>query len=148
MEITKIGPVGGPGGETFGSYMIPEGARLAAIHVFAHVFVEGLGLEYWDEIGQQRLLAPVGIAGGTKHVIQLGSNEHIIGVSGHYGWFVDSLRVHTNRRTSELFGGPGGDHSYELYAPQDEEVVGFFGNAAWYIDAVGILTRPLASPND
>lgn len=143
MEITKIGPVGGRGGQIFGAYMIPEGTRLAAVHIFADTYIEGLGLAYRDRFGQQQTLSPVGIAGGTRHVLQLGTEEYVIGISGRCGWFVDSIRLHTNQRVSELYGGSGGDESYALSAPEDDEVIGFFGNAAWYIDAVGILTRPL-----
>ncbi len=87
----------------------------------------------------------MGIAGGTRHVLQLGTEEYVTGISGHCGWFVDCIRLHTNQRVSELYGGPGGDETFALNAPDDEEVVGFFGNSAWYIDAVGILTRPLAA---
>lgn len=145
MEISKIGPVGGSGGQIFGAYMIPDGTRLAAVHIYADTFIEGLGLVYRDQFGQLHSLSPVGIAGGQRHVLQLGTEEYVIGISGRCGWFVDSMRVHTNQRISDLFGGSGGDHAYALGAPEEDEVIGFFGNAAWYIDAVGLLTRPLAA---
>ena len=145
MELSKIGPVGGGGGQTFGAYMIPHAMRLAAVHIFADTYIEGLGLAYWDEFGHQQTLSPVGIAGGSRHVLQLGTDEYLTGISGRYGWFVDSIRLHTNIRVSDLYGGTGGEQTYSLAAAEDEEVIGFFGNAAWYIDAVGILTRPLAA---
>lgn len=44
-------------------------------------------------------------------------DEYLIGVSGRAGWYVDSLRFHTNKRVSAVYGGAGGDPGLLVYGP-------------------------------
>ena len=144
MEPKHLGPVGGDSGRPFDGYDIPEDARLTAIHVFAEWVVDALRFDYVRADGTPGSQPPIGGLGGRHHVFYLDDDEFLIGLSGRCGWFVDSVRFHTNKRVSDAYGGRGGERDYALMAPPDTEIAGLFGRSDWYLDALGVSVRPLA----
>lgn len=144
MEMLQLGPAGGTGGKPFNHTIIPEGARVTAVHVYTDWVIDALGLEYVTADGTPGSLPPIGGIGGKHYVFNLRPNETLMGISGRYGWYIDGIRFHTDQRVSELFGGEGGIYDFEFHAPAGYEVSGFFGRADWYIDAIGLFTRPVA----
>lgn len=142
MDTILLGPAGGDGGHPFSHYERPGGARITAIHIFADWVIVGLQLEYVNGDGSPGSLSRVGGAGGQPHVFTLDDGEYLTGISGRSGWFVDSLRFHTNRRVSPLYGGPGGERDFLFIAPDAYEVAGFFGRGDWFIDGLGVAARP------
>ena len=144
MQPKQLGPIGGESGRPFEDYTIPADARLTAIHVFAEWVLDALRFEYAGSDGQPGGNPPVGGLGGYHHVFYLDEDEYLLGISGRCGWYVDSVRFHTNKRVSDLYGGEGGEQAYQLMAPAGHEIVGLFGRSDWYIDALGVILRPIA----
>ena len=144
MEPKNLGPVGGHGGQPFDDYSIPDDARLTAVHVFAEWVVNAVRLDYAHADGALGSRPPVGGLGGNHHVFYLDEDEFLIGLSGRCGWYVDSVRFHTNKRVSDLYGGSGGERDYALMAPPGAEIAGLFGRSGWYLDALGARLRSLA----
>lgn len=141
MEQMQIGPAGGNGGKPFDHYDVPEGARLTAIHVFTEWVLNAIQFDYVAADGQPGSRPPMGGLGGEHHVFYLDEDEHLTGISGRAGWYVDSVRFHTNKRVSAVYGGGGGDRDFSFLAPEGYEVGGLFGRSAWYVDALGIVAR-------
>ena len=80
-----------------------------------------------------------GGGGGNESIIRLDSDEYITGISGRCGDTIDSLRIITNKRTSQLFGGRGGSRDYRIDVPAGNQAVGFSGRAGESLDGVGLL---------
>ncbi|MBP8949785.1 MAG: hypothetical protein KBG73_13170 [Candidatus Promineofilum sp.] len=144
MEPKQLGPVGGDGGRPFGGYDIPDDARLTAVHVFGEWVVDAIRFDYVHADGALGSRPPIGGLGGSHHVFYLDEDEFLIGLSGRCGWYVDSVRFHTNKRVSDLYGGSGGERDYALMAPPGYEIAGLLGRSDWYLDALGVRLRPLA----
>ena len=144
MEPNHLGPIGGEGGKPFDGYGIPDDARLSAIHIYAEWVIDAIRFDYVAADGATGSRPPVGGLGGFHHVFYLDEDEYLTGISGRCGWYVDNIRLHTNKRVSETYGGEGGERAYELLAPPGYEVAGLFGRCDWYIDALGLWLRPLA----
>lgn len=141
MADLVLGPSGGNGGHEFSGYAIPAGAKLREIHVNTGLFVDGLQLVYSGADGVLIEMPHVGGRGGLHHTIKLDADEYLVGISGRCGRYIDSIRFHTNKRTSDRYGGHGGDEEYRYEAAADSEVVGLFGRAAWFIDQLGVIVR-------
>ena len=144
MEPKNLGPVGGHGGQPFDDYGIPDDARLTAVHVFAEWVIDAIRFDYAHADGATGSRPPIGGLGGNHHVFYLDEDEFLIGLSGRCGWYVDSVRFHTNKRVSDLYGGRGGERDYALMAPPGYEIAGLIGRSDWYLDALGARLRPLA----
>lgn len=141
MEQMQIGPTGGNGGKPFDHYDIPENAHLTAIHIFTEWVINAIQFDYETAGGDTTGRPPIGGLGGEHHEFFLDKDEYLTGISGRAGWYVDSIRFHTNKRVSDVYGGSGGDHDFSFEAPDGYEIGGLFGRAAWYLDAVGINVR-------
>lgn len=146
MTLTKHGPVGGDGGRLFDDYAIPDGFRIKEIHLLTTNVVEGIQFTITDGKGGKTMPVLGGNSSNRKRhfVFALGRDEYLTGLSGYYGWYIDALRIHTNRRVSPLYGGHGGEKAFLFTANEGEEVVGLVGRADWYVDALGVLTQSRA----
>ena len=146
MSLTKHGPVGGQGGLEIGEYAVPNGFKIKEIHLLTTNVVEGIQFTITDGKGGKTMPLLGGNSNNRKRhfVFSLGRDEYLTGISGHYGWYVDAIRIHTNRRVSPIYGGHGGQKDFYFSANDDKEVVGLVGRADWYVDSLGILTRQKA----
>jgi predicted flap endonuclease-1-like 5' DNA nuclease len=142
MSETILGPVGGLGGQEFGDYRVPAGARLTEIHVYTDKYIDALQFVYSDGAGQIVTMPKVGGLGGQQFIIALGDDEYITAISGTYDWYIDTIRFHTNHRITETYGGQGAVHEFLLEAPADQEICGLFGKNDWFLDSLGGLARP------
>lgn len=142
-NMTK-GPVGGDGGAEISAYQIPDGYRIKEIHLLTTDVIEGIQFTVTDGTGGRSMPVLGGQSSNRKKhfVFAMGHDEYLTGISGHYGWYIDSLRLHTNRRVSPLYGGHGGEQEFFFTAGEGEEVAGLVGRAGWFVDALGIVTRP------
>lgn len=140
MDKYQIGPAGGNGGNPFDHYDIPADSRLTAIHVYTEWVLNAIQFEF-DSAGQPGKLPPIGGLGGEHHVFYLDDDEYLTGISGRAGWYIDSIRFHTNKKISPMFGGKGGERDFSFEAPAGFEVSGLFGRSAWYMDALGVSVR-------
>lgn len=150
MDIMHIGPAGGDGGQPFSHYDIPDDARITVVHIYTEWVVNAIQFDYVRADGTTGG-QPVGGMGGEHHTFHLDDDEYLTGISGRCGWYIDSLRLHTNKRVSPVYGGQAGDRDYLFVAPEGYEVFGLFGRSGWYIDALGVSARPrleLQPPED
>jgi predicted flap endonuclease-1-like 5' DNA nuclease len=141
MADLVLGPSGGNGGHEFAGYTIPAGAKVYEIRVNAGFYVDGLQLVYIDNGGSVQELPHLGGKGGFHHTITLDADEYLTGISGRSGRYVDSIRFHTNKRTTDSIGGSGGENEFHFEAAADGEVAGFFGRADWFVDKLGVIIR-------
>lgn len=141
MDQFQIGPVGGNGGSPFEHYDIPDDARLIAIHIYTEWVINAIKFDYAYTDGALSGNPPIGGLGGEHHVFYLDEDEYLTGISGRAGWYIDSIRFHTNKRVSTSYGGVGGDRDFEFLAPSGYSVSGLFGRSAWYLDALGVTVR-------
>lgn len=146
MTDINLGPAGGLGGIEITNYVIPSGARIKEIHVFAEYYVDALQIVYEDARGNEVYMLKLGGQGGQQHVFALAADEYLTGVSGRCGWFIDQLCFHTNQRVSETYGSAPGEEDFHFVAPEGQAVVGFCGRADWFVDALGVVVRPLSPP--
>jgi predicted flap endonuclease-1-like 5' DNA nuclease len=144
MADTRIGPAGGLGGIEFDNYAVPTDGRLTEVRIFAGQYVQGVQFVYADAAGNTVEMPMIGGDAGTRYAFTLDAGEYLTGISGLTDWYIDRIRLHTNKRVSDDFGGTGTDVEYRLEAPAGEAIVGVFGRSNWYIDALGIVTRPVA----
>ena len=86
-----------------------------------------------------------GGGGGRENTFTLDSDEYIIGISGRYGDVLDSLRIHTNKRTSPTFGGAGGSNDFRIDVPSGSQAIGFVGRSGNTVDAIGLSSAPYQS---
>ncbi len=142
-QINHTNTVGGRGGSEFMDRDIPLGARLSEIRVRSGDYIDAIQFVYTLSDGRQ-LEGPLhGGTGGTYEVFRLGSDEHLLGISGRYGRYIDSIRFHTDRRTSPAYGGNGGNRDFRIYVPQGNQAIGLVGRAKRYLDAVGLTHTPI-----
>ena len=141
MADLVLGPSGGNGGHEFHGYTIPAGAMLREIHVNAGLFVDGLQFVYQEAGGALVEMAHLGGRGGLHHTITLDADEYLVGVSGRCGRYIDSIRFHTNKRTTDSYGGHGGEDEYRYEAATGSEVAGLVGRADWFVDQLGVIVR-------
>jgi len=146
-QISQTSIAGGGGGSYFSDRDVPSGARITGIRVHAAAWIDGIQAVYLLPNGRSADGLRHGGSGGREGFFRLDSDEYIIGISGRYGGHVDSLVLHTNKRTSRQYGGRGGDRDYRIEVPMRSQAVGFAGRAGGYLDAIG-LTYATMSQND
>jgi hypothetical protein len=129
---------GGAGGAAFVDADIPPGARIVEVRVKAGNYLDSIQFIYSLPNGRPLEGARHGGNGGRAASFRLDPGEYIVGLSGRCGEYVDSLRIHTNRRTSQLFGGMGGDVEYRIDVPNGNQATGFMGRSGEYLDAIGL----------
>ena len=135
---------GGSGGTEFVDGDIPAGATIVEVHVRGGDVVDSVQLIYSLPDGRPFGAARHGGGGGRDAAFRLEPGEYIVGISGRCGTYVDSIRIHTNRRTSQLFGGRGGDRDYRVDVPDGNQVTGFMGRSGAYLDAIGLTYDQIA----
>jgi len=144
MSEPTLGPTGGSGGQEFSDYAAPAGTAVCELHIFIGNYVDAIQLAYAgadDVLVRLPKIGGQGLPSAGRHVLTLDADESITGISGRSGKYVDSIRIHTNKRTSDSFGGHGGEHDYRFEVADNEEIAGFFGRADWFVDALGVIVR-------
>jgi len=142
QTISQTQTVGGPGGDAFQDTSIPVNARIFEVRVSAGSFIDSVQLVY--ELPDGRTLASTrhGGSGGQTNSFRLDADEYIIGISGRHGQNIDSLRIHTNKRASQLYGGSGGRQDFRIEVPSGNQAVGFIGRSGRFVDALGLAYTP------
>jgi hypothetical protein len=136
VAVTEL--AGGRGGREFTDPPPSPGARILEIQIRAGDTIDAIQVIYLMPDGRTAPGPQHGGRGGNPGVFRLDSDETILGISGRYGDTVDSLRFHTNKRTSPVFGGRGGDRDYRIDVPNGSQFAGFTGRSGSTIDALGL----------
>lgn len=66
-----------------------------------------------------------------------GPDEYLTRVEVRAGAWIDAIRFHSNKRSSEWMGGSGGD-LYCLTPPSGKRIRGLFGTAGHYVGSIGL----------
>jgi len=144
LASTEI--MGGQGGNAFTDFQPPPGARVAEVRIRSGDRVDSVQMVYTLQDGRSVVGPRHGGTGGGLSTVRLDRDEYVIGLSGRCGDNIDSLRIHTNKRTSQLFGGGGGSREYRVTIPAGNQAVGFTGRAGDYLDAIGLAYIPIPAP--
>jgi predicted flap endonuclease-1-like 5' DNA nuclease len=126
-------------------YVVPAGAKVREIRVNAGHYVDGIQLVYSDADGSLVEMPHLGGRGGSQHSVSLEADEYLTGLSGRCGRYIDSIRFHTNKRSTDSYGGPGGEEKYRFEAASSSEIVGLTGRGDWYVDQLGVIIRERAT---
>lgn len=141
-QVYKNGYSGGRGGVEFIDAAFPPNSRVYEVQIRSGAFIDSIQIIHKTPQGVEHAFPKHGGEGGTLNIFTLGDNEHIIAISGRYGEFIDSLRIHTDLpRSSPTYGGPGGEADFNYEAPDGTEIAGFYGRAGDLIDAIGVVLR-------
>jgi hypothetical protein len=143
QQFARTEVIGGSGGRSFSEPELPEGARVMEVRVRSGEFVDSVQMVYMLAGGRTETGPRRGGSGGRNSSFRLDSDEYITGISGRYGDLIDSLRIHTNKRTSPLFGGRGGERDYRIDVPAGYQAIGFAGRSGSYLDAIGLAYIPI-----
>ena len=138
---------GGKGGSAFADRDIPAGARITQVRVRAGERVDAVQAVYLLSDGRTVEGTLHGGTGGNVSSFQLDRDEYIIGLSGRCGDRIDSVRIQTNKRSSQDFGGRGGSQEYRIDVPAGNEAIGFTGRSGKYLDAIGLIFAPARTPS-
>ncbi len=137
---------GGSGGTPFADGDVPAGTRVVEVRIHSGSYIDSIQMIYNIPDGRVLEADRHGGNGGRPARFQLAPGEYIVGISGRCGTYVDSVRIHTNRRTSRLFGGNGGDREYRINIPEGNQVAGFVGRSGNYLDAIGLIYQRIRGP--
>lgn len=134
--------VGGRGGDPFSDVDIPTGARVLEVHIYSGGYVDAIQMQYALSDGRMLMGPRHGGPGGQLSIFRVDSDESIIGISGQYGNYIDSIQILTTKRSSPMFGGSGGGQEYRINIPTGNQAIGFAGRAGRYLDAIGLIYIP------
>jgi hypothetical protein len=137
-ELGLTALAGGRGGKPFQDSALPAGGRIAEIQIRAGERIDAVQVIYTLPSGRYQEGVLHGGSGGAANVFRLDPDEYVIGISGRCGDTIDSLRIHTNRRSSPLYGGGGGSREYRIDVPRGTRAVGFAGRAGDQVDAIAL----------
>lgn len=141
QNLFYCGPSGGAGGEPFVDDAIPKNSRVYEIQVFAGDFIDAIRLVHENNRSELLELRKHGGPGGQPYVLTLDPDEYLIAIEGQHNKFVHALKFYTNKRTTDWYGGRGGNYTFKYEAPEGYEIVGLSGRAATFLDALGVLFR-------
>ena len=136
--MAEISPVGGSSG-LLRKDPVAGVEKVIAVLVGAGLYIDFLQLIVRQD-GVPQALAQHGGDGGHLTPFVLADDEYLTGITGRYGWYVYSMTLHTNKRTSQKFGGSGGERDYSIQAGAGEQIVGLRCRSEQYIDAIGAIT--------
>ena len=135
---------GGRGGNPFSDPQQAAGTRVTEVRIRSGEMIDAIQMVYETISGSSMDAGLHGGSGGRLNYFRLDADEYITGISGRCGDLIDSLRIHTNKKTSPLFGGSGGNRDYQILVPGGTEAVGFTGRSGQRLDAVGLIYAPLS----
>lgn len=146
-DLHKSSLVGGCQGELKEGKYLPRDARVRSIQVRSTWVVEAIKFNYVLNGRSASLVwGPDGSNWSRPEILPVGTK--LKAISGRYGMYLDAIRFHyTNGRTSDYFGGEGGDIEFKIPIPQKDgnpigDIVGFHGKWGAWIDAIGLVIRP------
>jgi hypothetical protein len=139
--MTEISPIGGSGGR------IQKDPTAGVEKVIAILISAGLCIDFLQLIVRQngvpQALVQHGGDGGHLTPFVLADDEYLTGITGRYELYIYSMTLHTNIRTSQRFGGSGGEREYSIHASAGEQIVGLWCRSGQFVDAIGVITAPI-----
>ena len=131
------GEFGGKGGVPYLCIFQPP-ARLNKIIVWHRDCVDGIQLET-----DLSVLPRIGGTGKhrdvQKDVIELSTDEILLGVTVEYWQYIDRITLHTSQRNYGPYGGQGGRLTRTLFSPPGNKLVGFKGRHWELVDSIQLM---------
>jgi hypothetical protein len=125
-------------GDRFSDNEIASRARISQVNVFSSNYICAVQLIFTYPDDHKRISLRHGGSGGQLSSFSLDTDEYVVGLSGRYDAHIDSLRIHTNKRTSPLFGGNGGTQDYRIDVDAGNQAIGFVGRSGRYLNAIAL----------
>ncbi len=139
-QISRYEPFGGAG--TNFSDICNE---ISAVKIKAGWWIDGIQLVCSEGAKPFR-----GGTGGSLHTFKLGAGEYITRISGtafgQYGPYVVSIQLHTNRRSSPIYGVKRGSKPFNFTVPSGSKITGLNGRFNKYLGAIGVFYKPIYTP--
>ena len=129
---------GGSGGNSFSDTLPAAGTRVTEVRIRSGQYIDAIQVVYASASGSSVAAGQHGGSGGRVNIFRLDADEYITGISGRCGDIIDSLRIHTNKKSSPLYGGSGGSRDFQIVVPNGSQAVGFVGRAGQYLNAIGL----------
>jgi len=133
----KFGPSGGNGGGDFCDTPLP-GAKIKEIEIWADKIIRGIQITWADNSRSEMH----GNSPFESQLVRLKPDEYLVGISGRYGKYLDSITFITTKK-EHSFGGAGGDVEYAYNATppylQPAHIIGFLGQSDTKIHAIGCI---------
>jgi hypothetical protein len=143
QTISQTPIAGATGGSAFQDSAITQDARVAEVRIASGDFIDSIQFVYALADGRRATGTLRGGSGGNVNTFSLDSDEYITGISGRFGRYIDSLRIHTNKRTSPFYGGSGGREPFRIDVPPANQAIGLIGRSGRYLDALGLIYTPV-----
>jgi phage tail protein X len=143
QQLESTTTFGGSGGDGFTDFQPPADTRIVEVRIRSGDTVDALQMVYSLPNGRTVTGPRHGGTGGRQSTFRLDANEYVTGISGRFGDTIDSIRIHTSRRTSPTYGGRGGSRDFRADVPSGNQAVGFTGRAGDTVDAIGLVYSPL-----
>lgn len=146
MNVVYFGASGGLGGLSFSddAIMLDKNYRIKKIVIRAGTLIDAVQICWVDPSGKDFWGQRHGGNGGREYTFNLDPDEYILGIQGKYQYFVNSLQLVTNKRTSQLYGGTGGEQHYSYNRGMTwpgMKVIGFWGKSGTLVDSIGCLFK-------
>lgn len=141
MELKYCGPSGGTGGEEFSDDVSSQDCQVLEVQIYAQRQVNAIRIVHETCDGHRHTFPLHGRATADCYTLTLAPDEFIIGINGHFGTQINSIRIQTNKQVSPLLGREGGEGAYRYEAPPGAEIVGFCGRARDTLNAIGVILR-------
>ena len=136
--MAEINPIGGSGG-TLRKDPTDSVKKIIVVLIGVGLLIDFMQLIV-RQYGTTQALAQHGGEGGHLTPFVLADDEYLAGITGRYGLYINYIILHTNTRTSQRFGGLGGEREYSIQANTGEQIVGLWSRSDIYIDAIGAIT--------
>ncbi|XP_073108270.1 mannose/glucose-specific lectin [Elaeis guineensis] len=139
-----VGPWGGSGGT---AWSFETAWTITKIKISVGDVVDSITFQYMD--GETtRWSSRYGGAGGKPTEIDLGTNNNLEAISGHYGNYYGKtvIKSLTFVTTTGTYGPYGPEEGTTFSLPvKAGKVVGFFGRAGQWLDALGFYLKPTSA---
>ncbi|XP_038990481.1 mannose/glucose-specific lectin-like [Phoenix dactylifera] len=139
-----VGPWGGSGGTP---WLFENALAITKIKISAGDVIDSISFQYMD--GATARWSPTyGGTGGKPTEIDLGTNNHLKAISGHYGNYygIVVIRSLTFVSTTGTYGPFGQEEGTAFSLPvKAGNVVAFFGRAGQWLDALGFHLKPTSA---
>ena len=141
VKSYKLGPSGGNGGRKFADSPISLTSRVTQVQMRSNGSIEAVQLMAECPDGTSISLGLHGGTDGQLEVFPLDRDEYIVGITGRVGPVVESLQIHTNKKSSMTYGGSSEGSDYQYMAPDGTEIIGFWGRSGEMADSISIIVR-------
>jgi hypothetical protein len=146
QKPTSTTIAGKPRGDQFSDMEIPSKGRVSEVYVYSEKYICAVQMQFTLSDGRTRTSLLRGGSCGKENIFHLDLDEYIIGLSGRYDDdHINSIQIHTNKRTSPLFAGSEGSWDYTLEVASGNQAVGFVGRSGRYLNAIGLNFIPLST---